>query len=85
MEAFSCKCPLVCSNTSCFPEVAGEGAEYFDPEDEKSIYTSIKKLLDSPVERELLAQKGSLQLKKFSWDRAARETKKIYESVINSN
>ena len=45
LEAFACKCPLICSNTGSFPEIAHNAAEYFDPYDNDSIYNSIKKVI----------------------------------------
>lgn len=82
LESFACGCPLVCSNTSSLPEIAGNGAEYFDPYDEQSIYTSIKKILNSNEQREILIKNGTERLKDFSWKKTAQETKQVYESVI---
>ena len=57
LEAFSCKCPLVCSNTSSFPEVAGNAAEYFDPNDQKSIYQAVQKVLFEKETRQEMMKK----------------------------
>jgi len=83
LESFACGCPLVCSNTSSFPEVASDGAEYFDPYSVKSIYTSVKKVLDSNDLRELLIQNGTERLKYFSWEKTAIKTKNIYDNLLN--
>ena len=45
LEAFANNCPMCISNTSCFPEIARDGALYFDPYDVNSIYTTIKSIL----------------------------------------
>jgi len=84
LEAFACKCPLVCSNTSSLPEIAGNGAEYFDPYSEKSIHQAIKNVLDDSNYRKLLISNGSERLKKFSWKQTAIDTKKVYESILTS-
>ena len=82
LESFSCQCPLLCSNTSSLPEVAGDGAYYFDPYCEESMRDAIIKVLEDNCLQEELKQKGSERLKRFSWKKAAIETKKIYEDVI---
>ena len=45
LEAFSCKCPIACSNNSCLPEIAKDAAAYFDPFKEESILQAVKGLL----------------------------------------
>jgi len=82
LEAFSCKCPLVCSNTSSLPEVAGDGAVYFDPYDSNSIYEAVKQVLEDADIRKLIVEKGTERLKEFSWKKTAVETKRIYQDII---
>lgn len=82
LEAFQCECPLVCSNTSSFPEVAGKGAIYFDPYDEISMKNSISKLIyDKKLQSELI-HNGKEQLKKFNWKITANKTKDVYKKVL---
>ena len=83
LESFACACPLVCSNTSSLPEIADNAAEYFDPYDEKSIYTAIKNVLEDEEKRKILVKNGSERLKYFSWEQTADLTKKVYKSVMN--
>ena len=47
LESFQCGCPLLCSNSSSFPEVAGDAAEYFDPYDAESIKNAVNNSLYS--------------------------------------
>lgn len=82
LEAFACKCPLVCSNTSSLPEIAMDGAEYFDPYSEESIAKAIKIVLDNTQRKKVLIENGIKRLKYFSWEKTAYQTKKIYESVL---
>ncbi len=82
LEAFSCDCPVVCSNSSSLTEISGNGAIYFDPMDINSLYTSIAKVLDNNGLQEELIQNGRKRLKLFSWEKTARETKKVYDSVL---
>ena len=76
LEAFATGCPVVTSNVSSMPEVAGNAAILVDPHDTTSIASGIKKALKSRIG---LSKKGFKQLEKFSWEDNARETLKIYE------
>lgn len=82
LEAFSCKCPVVCSNTSAFPEVAKDAAMYFDPKDKKSIYNAVVRTLENENLREDLVKKGSHRVQAFSWEKAAKQTMHIYKEVL---
>ncbi len=82
LESFSCGCPVVLSNSSSFPEVAGEAGVYFNPEDETSIRQAIKNVIYNDQIRGDMIKKGYKQLNKFSWEKTAFETRKVYESVL---
>ena len=82
LEAFSCGCPLICSDQSCFPEIAGDAAVYFDPYSECSIKTSISKIIENPSLRKKMIDKGFNQLKKYSWNKAATQTENLYRSIL---
>jgi len=74
LEAMSSGVPVVCSNTSSFPEVAGEAALMIDPYNFSEIAWAMKEVLGDKNLRENLIQKGLAHAKKFSWDKCARET-----------
>lgn len=82
LESFACNCPLVCSNTSSLPEIAGSGACYFDPYSEESMKMAMIKAFTDRVFAEQLTINGKQRLQEFSWEKTARETKKVYESVL---
>ena len=82
LESFACACPLVCSNTSSLPEIAGNAAQYFDPYSKESMYNAISEVLNDKNLSSTLVKKGKERLKLFSWKKTAIETKKIYESVL---
>jgi glycosyltransferase involved in cell wall biosynthesis len=82
LESFSCGCPVVLSNSSSFPEVAGEAGVYFNPEDESSIREAIGSVIYNEEVRADLIKKGYKQLEKFSWEKTALETRRVYESVL---
>ena len=83
LEAMSCGCPVVASNTSSFPEVAGDAAVLFDPADKESISTAVERVLGSSELRSEKREKGIAQQRKFSWEKTAEETLKVYHSVIS--
>ena len=77
LEAMSCGTPVVCGRNSSLPEIAGEAAIFADvinPQDLAQKIIMAKK-------GELVA-KGLVQAKKFSWEKTARESYKIYEKVL---
>lgn len=82
LEAFACKCPIVCSNTSSLPEIAQDGAEYFNPYSKNSIYNAINNVLENKEIRNNLVANGTEILKHFSWEKTAIKTKEVYESVL---
>lgn len=82
LEAFSCECPIACSNVSSLPEIAQDAAIYFDPCSQESISDSILKLLDDINIRKEIIMKGKERLKKFSWEKTAQKTENIYKELI---
>jgi glycosyltransferase involved in cell wall biosynthesis len=82
LEAFACGCPAVLSNTSCFPEIAGNAALYFDPRDEESLLKSLRSVYHDKEKREELVRAGGKREKDFSWKKTAEETKKLYASLL---
>ncbi|MFL6311585.1 MAG: glycosyltransferase family 4 protein [Terriglobales bacterium] len=85
VEAMSCGCPVIASDRGSLPEIAGAGAQCFDPFDIKGMANAVCALMCNPEE---LQQKRSNALRRaadFSWDKAARETISVYDHVIQSN
>lgn len=82
LESFSCGCPLIVSNRGSLPEVAADASEYIDPYDVSCISDSIEKVIYNEDLRQELIVKGYEQVAKFSWDKTAEKTKKIYESAV---
>lgn len=74
LESFACGVPVICSNTTACPEVAGNAAELVDPKDTKDIARGIDKVLSDHSYRQSLITNGYFRLKQFSWDKAAKET-----------
>jgi glycosyltransferase involved in cell wall biosynthesis len=82
LEAFSCGCPAAVSREGALPEVAGEGALYFDPGEEASIREAVRKVIEDKALQEHLRSEGFKQARKFSWRKTTEETKAVYESAL---
>jgi glycosyltransferase involved in cell wall biosynthesis len=84
LEAFACNCPVLCSNTSSFPEIAGEGALYFDPYSTESIKNAINNILNNVEDiRYKLIENGRRRLELFSWSKMTLQTRNVYESILS--
>lgn len=82
LEAFSCGCPVVLSDTSSFPEIACDAAEYFDPIKKESLQKAINKVIYNNDLRMELIKKGFERVKNFTWHKTASETAELYESLL---
>ena len=82
LESMVYSCPVACSNTSCFPEIAGNAAVYFDPHDIDSIIDTIDRLLVDSILRTNICNNGKVQLEKYSWDKCAQEHLDVYRSLM---
>jgi glycosyltransferase involved in cell wall biosynthesis len=85
LEAFSCGCPVVASNTSSLPEIGGNAALYFDPRDPGSLVHALESVMTDDQVREIFVRKGLLRVNEFSWEKTAQDTKKVYENVLNQS
>jgi glycosyltransferase involved in cell wall biosynthesis len=74
LEAMACQVPVVCSNTSSLPEVAGDAALLVNPLDVEELANALHAVLIEPMLRARLIEAGEQQVTRFSWERAARET-----------
>jgi glycosyltransferase involved in cell wall biosynthesis len=75
LEAMACGTVVACSDRSSMPEVAGNCAVLFDPEDPAAIARGILQLLsESPADRASRLQSGIQHVANFSWDRTAAST-----------
>ena len=83
LEAMSCRCPCLLSNSSSLPEVAGEAALYFNPDDLDDMRSTLRKLMDDQSLRTQLIEAGIERAATFSWDRTVRETLSLYGEIIS--
>jgi glycosyltransferase involved in cell wall biosynthesis len=84
LEAMAAGAPVVCSNASSLPEVVGDAALLVNPREVGEIANAIERVITDSALRDELRTKGLAQAKKFSWERAARETLAVYQRVSGS-
>ena len=82
LEAMAGGCPVVSSNKSSLPEILGEAAIYFNPEDEGEMIKQIEKIIEDKNLRQELVKRGYEQVKKYSWEKCAQETLGVYGEVL---
>ena len=82
LEAMIYGCPVICSNKPSLPEVYGQAAKYFDPQDKSQISRAMKEVIEDQNLRADLIKRGYKQVKKYSWEKCAQQTCHIYKSVI---
>jgi len=81
LEAMGCGVPVIASNTSALPEVAGEAALLVDPGDVEGMAAAMAAVVDSASLREHLRQKGFVRAQSFSWETTARKTLDLYRAL----
>lgn len=82
LEAMELSCPVICTNTSSVPEVAGDAAVYFDPSNIGSMRDALEATLFNQHLLCDLKKRGLKQQSMFSWDRCASETLAVYNSLL---
>ncbi len=82
LEAMKHGAPVASSNATCLPEVYGDAAVYFDPEDHHDMTQKIDTILSNEQLRSELIEKGKKRAASFSWQRMAQQTHTIYDSVL---
>ncbi len=83
LEAMACGTACIISNRGSLPEVGGDAALIVDPDDESQLTAALERVLSDPQLRSNLKQRGLSRVKEFSWQRCARETSEVYESVMH--
>ncbi len=83
LEAISNNCLVLCSDKASLPEVVGDGAIYFNPENIIDIYNAILKIDDSELKKNVL-EKGKEFIQKYSWKECSIKTRDVYLSVLNN-
>ncbi len=82
-EAMACGTPVICSNASSLPEVAGEDALYVPPGDLHALADALTEVLSTPKTARRLAEAGPKRAQRFTVETMAKETLAVYESLIS--
>lgn len=80
LEAMACGAPVITSDNSSMPEVAGEAAVLVDPRSVEGIQNSIARLLEDGNARSELGRRGRERAARFTWDASARRLLTAFES-----
>ena len=83
LEAMAHGVPVITSNVSSMPEVAGDAALLVDPNDVEGLAGAMNKILMNGDIRNIMIAKGYERVRKFSWKRCAEETLGIFEKVLS--
>jgi glycosyltransferase involved in cell wall biosynthesis len=80
-QAMACGVPVLTSNTSCLPEISGDGALHVDPKSPAEIRAGLVRLLESETLRRELGANGKRLAQRYRWERCAAESWKFFERV----
>ncbi|HCP08834.1 MAG TPA: hypothetical protein DIT25_03500 [Candidatus Moranbacteria bacterium] len=80
LEAFATGTPAIVTNVSSIPEIAGDAAEFVDPNNGEEIASAMLRFAKDESLKEIYRQKGKRQVEKFDWEICARETLELYKS-----
>jgi glycosyltransferase involved in cell wall biosynthesis len=81
LEAMACGTPVLTSNTSALPEIAGDAALLVDPTSVEAITDGLNRLLDDTCLRSELIEAGYIRSRQFTWSAAAAKTMRAYERI----
>jgi glycosyltransferase involved in cell wall biosynthesis len=79
LEAMACGCPVACSNAASLPEIVGDAARLFDPNDPSAIADAIRDVLAAPEE---WSARGLERARLFSWDATACAHDSVYRELF---
>jgi len=82
LEGFGARVPVLTSNVSAMPEVAGDAAVLVDPDDVDAIAGGLDRILEDEGLREELKTAGTARLASFTWERSARATAAVLRGAV---
>lgn len=84
LEGFASQIPVICSNTSSLPEVAGGSALMFNPLSQSELSEAMLALVENPKIADDLILKGNNRAREMTWNACADKTYKIYKQVLGT-
>ncbi len=87
LEAYQAGCPVLLNNASCFPEVAGDAAIYFELNESSSNIAQVFEDFyhEDPCEIESLKVRQYARLQRYSWENAAQKLSSVYRQVLETS
>jgi len=82
LEAFQAECPVVLSDSSCFPEVVADAGVFFNPKSPQDLRQAALNIFNDKDLKSRMVAKGSKRLKEFSWEKTSLQTVEIYKKVL---
>ncbi|MEM7800774.1 MAG: glycosyltransferase family 1 protein [Chloroflexota bacterium] len=82
LESMACGVPVINSNASCLPEVAGKATIQLDPTDQNAWTEALEMLLKDPVQRAQMVAEGYIQAQHFSWKKSAQQLLEVYSQLL---
>jgi glycosyltransferase involved in cell wall biosynthesis len=84
LEAMACGCPVITADNTSLPEVGGDAAIYINAFDTGQLAFEMERVVSSESLRKNMIAKGSIQAKRFSWDKTAEQVENIYRMVAKN-
>jgi glycosyltransferase involved in cell wall biosynthesis len=84
LEAMACGCPVITSNISAMPEIGGNAAMYFDPDDKKALLDTMDLLLENREKRDKMIALGLKRSNEFTWKKTAENTLAVFRKQNNN-
>jgi glycosyltransferase involved in cell wall biosynthesis len=85
LEAMACGAAVLSSNAASMPEMLGDAAAYFDPDDHQGLAALIDRAVGDAAFRGALIARGLQQVKRFSWEACATKTSEVYRTALGSS
>ena len=82
VEAMACDVPVITSNNTSMPEIAGDAAIVVDPSNIEEIAEAMYKIASDKEFRSQLIKKGQVQREKFTWDKSAERIWESFQKVV---
>jgi alpha-1,3-rhamnosyl/mannosyltransferase len=81
LEAMACGCPVLCSDTTAPPEVAGDAALLLPPNDDAAIAAAMRRIVEDRALQQSLSERGIRRAALFDWQKMAAETVRLYAEI----
>lgn len=85
LESMACGTPVLAADATAIPEVTGRAAYLIDPYDVDQMAEALREVCGNRLLRRDLVERGRKRLKRYSWEKTARETLRIYDAVIKES